>query len=153
MLTGALGNMAADVSLTNNDSDENPFNFKVSGTIVGSGDGDFNGLDDAWENLYFGGTGVDPNADPDGDGWNNLQEFQRGTNPTVYILPLMQGWNLIALARVPLNRSVDTVLGSYIRGPAWVWQNGGFVKATELEPLRGYWVYAPADVDVPIDLP
>lgn len=42
---------------------------------------DGNGLLDAWERLYFGRTGVDPFADPDGDGLNNLAEHKAGTNP------------------------------------------------------------------------
>ena len=42
---------------------------------------DGNGLPDAWERLYFGGTGVDPFADPDRDGMNNLAEYKAGTNP------------------------------------------------------------------------
>jgi len=44
-------------------------------------DSDGNGLPDAWELQYFGHIGVDPNADPDGDGLTNLQEYQHGTNP------------------------------------------------------------------------
>ncbi|MEI6078928.1 MAG: thrombospondin type 3 repeat-containing protein, partial [Verrucomicrobiota bacterium] len=39
------------------------------------------GLPIAWELTYFGHTGVDPNADPDGDGMNNLQEYLAGTDP------------------------------------------------------------------------
>src|SRR5262249_9691413 len=35
-------------------------------------DGDGNGLPDAWEIFWFGRTGIDPNADPDGDGASNL---------------------------------------------------------------------------------
>jgi hypothetical protein len=42
---------------------------------------DGNGLSDGWERLYFGQTGVDPFADPDGDGLNNRDEFKAGTNP------------------------------------------------------------------------
>jgi len=45
-------------------------------------DADGNGLPDLWEQHYFGHTGVDPNADPDGDGLSNLQEYQRHTDPT-----------------------------------------------------------------------
>lgn len=44
-------------------------------------DADGNGLPDLWEEHYFGQTGVDPNADPDGDGLSNLQEYQRHTEP------------------------------------------------------------------------
>jgi len=42
---------------------------------------DTNGLPIAWELLNFGHTGVDPNADPDGDGMSNRQEYLAGTNP------------------------------------------------------------------------
>jgi chitinase len=44
-------------------------------------DTDLNGLPDDWERTHFGNIGVNPNADPDGDGLTNLQEFQQGTNP------------------------------------------------------------------------
>jgi Fibronectin type III domain len=45
-------------------------------------DGDNNGLPDAWELQYFGAIGVDPNADSDGDGVTNLQEYLYNTDPT-----------------------------------------------------------------------
>ena len=45
-------------------------------------DPDGSGLPVIWEMIYFGHTGVDPNADPDGDGLSNLQEYQNFTNPT-----------------------------------------------------------------------
>jgi len=48
---------------------------------------DGSGIPDWWELKYFGTTGIDPYADPDGDGWNNLQEFQNGTDPTVFNTP------------------------------------------------------------------
>jgi hypothetical protein len=40
-----------------------------------------NGLPVAWEMEYFGTTNVNANADPDGDGMSNLQEYLAGTNP------------------------------------------------------------------------
>jgi autotransporter-associated beta strand protein len=44
-------------------------------------DSDNNGLPDDWELAVFGALGVDPLADPDGDGLNNLAEFYAGTDP------------------------------------------------------------------------
>ena len=46
-------------------------------------DTDGDGLPDDWEQQYFGSTtGAVANADPDGDGFTNLQEFLAGTDPT-----------------------------------------------------------------------
>jgi hypothetical protein len=39
------------------------------------------GLPIAWLLSNFGTTNVNANADPDGDGMSNLQEYQAGTNP------------------------------------------------------------------------
>jgi hypothetical protein len=36
-----------------------------------------------WQLQFFGQSAVDPQADPDGDGWSNLQESKNGTDPTV----------------------------------------------------------------------
>jgi 1,4-alpha-glucan branching enzyme len=55
-------------------------------------DSDNNGMDDRWE-AWHGVT--DPNGDPDGDGFTNVQEFQRGSHPTV--------WNRAAMGMAGLN--------------------------------------------------
>jgi len=57
------------------------FSFELPDALY---DGDHNGLPDAWEQQYFGTTGVDPNGDADGDGIVNLQEYLQGTDPTDY---------------------------------------------------------------------
>lgn len=43
-------------------------------------DANTNGLSDVWEAVYAA-PGIDPNADPDGDGQNNRQESVAGTDP------------------------------------------------------------------------
>ena len=46
-------------------------------------DTDGDELPDDWEQQYFGSTtGAAASADPDGDGFTNLQEFLAGTDPT-----------------------------------------------------------------------
>lgn len=67
----------------------------ISRVDFGSLDTNGNGILDDWETRYFGALGVDPNADPDGDGASNLREFQEGTNPKV------------ADARHPADRDVN----------------------------------------------
>jgi Bacterial TSP3 repeat len=44
-------------------------------------DGNGSGLPIAWEKEFFGTTNINANADPDGDGMSNLQEYLAGTNP------------------------------------------------------------------------
>jgi hypothetical protein len=50
-------------------------------TVEPSDDSDADGLPDAWETRYFGTIAALPDADPDSDGLNNLEEFRAGTNP------------------------------------------------------------------------
>jgi formylglycine-generating enzyme required for sulfatase activity len=50
-------------------------------------DANNNGLPDEWETQFFGALGVDPNADPDNDGLNNLQELNMGTDPAYATSP------------------------------------------------------------------
>lgn len=45
-------------------------------------DTDGRGLPDWWQREFFGSLGVDPLADPDGDGWTNLDEYKAATDPT-----------------------------------------------------------------------
>ena len=153
MQTATAGTMSAHVRFATNDPDDNPFVFAVTGTVAGTGDGDGNGMDDAWETFWFGQDGVDPHADADGDGWSNLQEYERGTNPTLYVIRLNAGWNLVSLARVPTANTVADIFGGLNIGPVWIWVEDHYEAATEMEPLRGHWVYVLAPVQITITLP
>jgi hypothetical protein len=52
-----------------------------TGNIDPDLDADANGLPDAWEEQYFSGQDVDPQADSDGDDTSNLMEYLAGTDP------------------------------------------------------------------------
>ncbi len=70
---------------------DDPANWLAASPTAGSpnavgtpGDTDGDGLPDAWELLYFRSINdpdATPNADPDLDGFTNLQEYVAGTNP------------------------------------------------------------------------
>ncbi len=56
----------------------------VSPTAPAIIDQNTNGASDLWEKQYNNGgllTDLDLQADPDGDGWTNVQEAAAGTNP------------------------------------------------------------------------
>jgi hypothetical protein len=55
--------------------------YVLTDTIAPGLDSDGNGLPDAWERINFGHIGVDPYADPDGDGMSNKQEYLADTDP------------------------------------------------------------------------
>jgi hypothetical protein len=90
-------------------------------------DGDGNGLLDAWERLFFGRTGVDPSADADGDGLDNLAEHKAGTNPNdfqsqfrfVRVHPQAGGvlveWSSVANRSYSVLRSSDVLTGYQVR--------------------------------------
>jgi hypothetical protein len=67
----------------------NPIDSNGNGIPDYLEDADGNGLPDWWEIANFGHTGVNLNADPDGDGWSNLQEYLNGTNPTMADQPFI----------------------------------------------------------------
>jgi hypothetical protein len=57
-------------------NDEWPWNAQASS------DSDHDGLPDEWEMAYFGSLEQGPHDDYDGDGCDNIREWQYGTDPT-----------------------------------------------------------------------
>jgi hypothetical protein len=55
---------------------------KATITICSAEDTDCDGLADGWEMKYFGTLSRNGKGDADGDGWTDLEEFQRGSDPT-----------------------------------------------------------------------
>ena len=79
---------ADDYALANIGQVKNLFSFSIT-LAYGQLDLDGSGLPDQWELYYFGHVGVDPNADPDGDGLSNLEEYQSGTDPLTANNPIV----------------------------------------------------------------
>jgi hypothetical protein len=60
---------------SDNDGLTDAYERLVSKTDPNNPSTDGTGMWDGWEIYYFGHSGIDPNADPDGDGLSNMQEF------------------------------------------------------------------------------
>ena len=84
--------IAASTNDTDGDGLSDAFETLVSHTNPNLYSTDGTGMSDGWEWANFGQIGgINPNADPDGDGLTNYQEFMGGTNPNVpdnYATPL-----------------------------------------------------------------
>jgi hypothetical protein len=81
---GAAITIAGDfyrVTLTPNDGHTNGAPFTTASVLVPV-DADGNGINDDWEVQYFGHIGINPNADADGTGQNNLFKYVTGLDPT-----------------------------------------------------------------------
>ena len=105
-------------------------------------DPDGSGLPTAWELAYFGATGVNPNADPDGDGVSNYQEFLDGTDPTnpksvmprLYIADDVPGGTVSVVPLKPKYQLGDTVQITALPNPGWSF--GGWT-GTNAAPVGG----------------
>ncbi|MFH0907348.1 MAG: LamG-like jellyroll fold domain-containing protein [bacterium] len=118
--------------------------------ILADPDADTDSLPDWWENRYWGSiTNQAATDDPDGDAYNNLEEYQSGTSPT-------------NSASHPWNISGTTTYGGWLTGVVRViaaassdsWtavqfttNAGGAFTITHLPPGSNYWVKAFVDAN------
>jgi hypothetical protein len=100
---------------------------------------DASGLPIYWELEYFGQSGVDPNADPDGDGLPNLAEYELQTNPTVPDNPLILS-TLANGAQVSGYEHLPLGIAAGLESPAITLYVDGLPAANScLEQSGGQW--------------
>jgi len=112
---------------------------------LGSGDSDHDGLDDDWEGTYFSTLEMGGGDDPDGDGANNLAEFQAGTDPTnegsvfqVLVLTLAADWT------APVPRATITVFWSAVPGRSYRVQAKASMDAPWADVPGGTLAFSPS---------
>lgn len=131
-------------------------------TDIPTPDTDGDGMPDWWEQLY----GLDPTnaadalADGDGDGWNNLKEFQLSTHPlTDNLAPVLQNSLLVVTAGggngvyLPIA-DADTTPGQLKltlleSGAGLVWKRAGAVLAAGASFTHGEILAGNISVEVP----
>jgi hypothetical protein len=83
--------------------------------VAQNGDSVGDGIPDWWRKIFFGGDGTTTNApgscascDADGDGFNNLQEYLAGTDPTTSA----SAFRITSVTRTGANLLVTWTMGS-----------------------------------------
>jgi hypothetical protein len=85
-------------SFTNTNVSTWEIRFAPSNGLVQVSNLGTNEMPDAWKVFHFDTNAFSASADPDGDDWNNLQEFQRGSDPTLHeesrfaVVGALNGW-------------------------------------------------------------
>ena len=145
-------------------------------------DEDGDRIADDWENYFFGSDTIRglANRDDDGDGLNNLAEYENHTDPhnsdsddgglsdgdevalgtdpndpsddddVNCTISLHRGWNLISLPIIPETNSWQNLFPSGLALFEYDNELGAYDVVDSIESGIGYWLYSIADVDVNI---
>lgn len=116
-------------------------------TYAWGGDDDTDGLPDAWELACFDSLDyTDGSADSDLDGFTDLEEAEANTHGFEFYIPLVAGWNLVAL---PCDTTADSAaaLVAAADSPVWTWNAAALCYRATVEPAarQGLWIYAGTD--------
>ena len=136
------GNSGSVRILTNGQKDKTVIADAVKFAIVEELDPqdlDGNGLPDAWERRHFmQNGGVDPKADPDGDGFSNREEYLSGTDPNdagspLYLSDFGASGSEVSISWKGLAGRTYRVYSSETLDLASFKPYGGFVEGTNGE--------------------
>ena len=92
------------------------------------------GIPDWWQLQYFGYIGIDPYADPAGDGYSNLYKYQHGLNPFTFYAPQFP----VASAIPTVNDSGTTISWDQAQGAVinyTIYRNGSAIATVPASQL------------------
>jgi hypothetical protein len=111
---------------TANDSTSNRHNGTLMGgatTALGAVpfDSDDDGLLDWWELEHFGDTiSADPEADPDGDSYTNLEEFENGSDPNTFDVGHAMLWRAVEIGwKSVAGTNYQVQVATDMENPLW----------------------------------
>lgn len=122
-------------------------------TNANNADSEGDGMPDGWEvdQGLAPLDAADADKDKDGDGLSNLQEFMQGSDPDHYGIIFHPGWNLVSIARAPVDYSASAILNGIVCGPCWTFSDDQYLEVQDLYPLAGTWVFSHMEESIEVN--
>jgi hypothetical protein len=118
-------------------------NFSFSLQYNTSDDTDQDGIADSWERQFFGNQGFTAGGtDSDGDGIDDIDEFDAETHPFEFYVDLTRGWNLLAFPFDSTSSSILSLSNATL-GKPWGWSGDDWVSSPTPPAYAGAWYYSP----------